>query len=356
MLRERLFSPRRVGTLGTLALGAAVAFSGCGGNANPDGVYPTGTRLPTASPTETFTPTPRPTIEIIPTPSPTEAPTPTPRPTADPNNKCDPRLVPDARVNVEPTQELPKDFVLHVPILEYHLVDHLSGGIAQISLAPAMSSLVVTPENFRAQMQLLHDNGWTTITMAQLAKDWVNRITPTDKTFVPTFDDGYEDGWLVAQILKEIDPEYVGTFYPISAYTDSSTHLSSWQIFVMTEMGMDFGNHSLNHSENTNRQTAGNEVFQAEAQLANWSGVWPSTIAYPFGSEGTYENAVTQCPLLIFAAIQQPHDKTNDRIPQAIEDNSHRLAEPRVKVWSWIPPGYLLCELNHLNQEITNKC
>lgn len=341
-----------------------IAIAGCGNSTapTPSSAYehsPSST--PTQAPTETIAPAPTetPTLEI--TPTPTLAPTPTQAPTADPNVKCDPRLVPDSQTIVPFNSELPKDFELHVPILEYHLIDTLSGGIAQTDNAAAMSSLVVTPENFRQQMKLLHENGWHTITMAGLAKAWVNR-TPLDaKTFVVTFDDGYRDGYVNAvPILAEFG--FVGTFYDVAGRSSGATlHpivngkpspiLTASELNEMTASGNDIGNHSFSHDGKKTKQQADSEIDKASEYIASVTGFWPATTAYPFGYASVYNDAVNKCGM-IFGLVQQPHDKPDDWIAQAIERYDNRLAIPRVKVYSSITKEFLLYELTHLNQQL----
>jgi peptidoglycan/xylan/chitin deacetylase (PgdA/CDA1 family) len=191
---------------------------------------------------------------------------------------------------------LPKDFELNVPILEYHLVDTRKDGIAQSSHKDAMASLVVSPETFKAQVKLLHDNGWKTITMAELAYKWVNRITVPDKTVVFTFDDGYNDGYYIAwPILK--DAGYNATFYDIANRSIGSTdypptngylppYLTASQLKELTIAGNDIGNHSFEHDESktTTSAAANKQVYDASKYFASVTGIWPSTMAYPFGS------------------------------------------------------------------------
>jgi peptidoglycan/xylan/chitin deacetylase (PgdA/CDA1 family) len=353
--------PKKV-QLGLSGILLAASVYGCGEEATTTKPISTGTpllpiateNLPTTTPKPTWPPGP-----LIPVPT-YAGPTLEPIPTADPNIKCDPRLVPDTKTNTPFNAELPRDFALHVPILEYHLIDTLKSGIAQTDRARAMSSLVVSPENFHQQMKILHDAGWHTITMAELAKAWVTRTLLPNKTFVVTFDDGYRDGYINAlPILEEFG--FVGTFYDITGRTaDATLHpplsgnptwLTADELYDMTEKGNDIGNHSESHSSDTTKATAGNQVYDASQYIAAVTGIWPATMAYPFGNRYTYQDAVTKCQSLIFALIQQP----DQNVPAAIEDYAHRLNVPRIKIWSWVTPNGVLYMLTHLNKPIADN-
>lgn len=343
--------PKKVRAVASAAF-LATALSGCSGNVAPE---PSSTYSPIPSPTETATPeSTYPPIEPAQTfPYPTTEPV----PTADPKIPCDPRLVPDAKTVVPFNSELPKDFVLYVPVLEYHLIDTLKGGVAQTDGIKSGSSLVVSPAIFRAQMELLHKNGWHTITMAELAKAWVTRTAVPKKTFVITFDDGHRDGIENADpILKNLG--YVATFYDITGRTYDAAHktgnpaqLSNADLFTLTQEGNDIGNHSVHHLQAATRSTAKGEVYNASIYIAADTGIWPSSMAYPFGSEGTYEPELAQCPSLIFGLVQQP----NPNVPAAFESYANRRSVPRIKIYPSTSPARLLYMLNHLNQDIAPK-
>jgi peptidoglycan/xylan/chitin deacetylase (PgdA/CDA1 family) len=234
--------------------------------------------------------------------------------------------------------------------LEYHLIDKLKDGKAETDGVAAMSSLVVSPETFDAQMKILHDNGWQTITMAELANYLLQGKTPPDKTFVITFDDGYEDGFINAlPILQKYG--YVATFYVITNRTGNASNLTSLQLYQLTQLQNDIGNHSANHTDSTTDATADNEIDSADENIAADAGAWPSTAAYPFGDRYTYEEVVARCITLVMAVIQQP----NSNVPEALENKNNRLAVPRIKIWSWVNPDYLLYMLNHLNQNLADN-
>lgn len=78
-----------------------------------------------------------------------------------------------------------------VPILMYH---HIS---------PAPGLVTCSPDNFRAQMQWLAEQGWKTLSLAEFSAGLGSGKWPS-KSVLLTFDDGYLDNWVYAYpVLKE---------------------------------------------------------------------------------------------------------------------------------------------------------
>lgn len=77
-----------------------------------------------------------------------------------------------------------------LPVLMYH---HVS---------PKPGLVTCSPENFRAQMQWLADNGWRTLSTAAFAEALASGEIPK-KSVLVTFDDGYLDNWVYAHPVLE---------------------------------------------------------------------------------------------------------------------------------------------------------
>src|SRR5512138_2182868 len=77
-----------------------------------------------------------------------------------------------------------------VPILCYHHI---------IDVLPRHSELFVTTENFKAQMKILSDSGYHTITPDQLYDYLVSGAPLPEKPVMITFDDNDEDGFSIAK-------------------------------------------------------------------------------------------------------------------------------------------------------------
>ncbi len=78
-----------------------------------------------------------------------------------------------------------------LPVLMYH---HIS---------PKPGLVTCSPDNFRAHMQWLADNGWKTLSTDEFAQALASGQVPK-KSVLVTFDDGYLDNWVYAHpVLKE---------------------------------------------------------------------------------------------------------------------------------------------------------
>jgi peptidoglycan/xylan/chitin deacetylase (PgdA/CDA1 family) len=84
-----------------------------------------------------------------------------------------------------------------VPILEYHVIGVPPPG------AP-LGGLYVTPNDLRAQMAWLARNGWHSVGLGAVARNWKNGSPLPRKPIVLSFDDGYPGDWRYAlPILHE---------------------------------------------------------------------------------------------------------------------------------------------------------
>jgi len=296
----------------------AAILSGCSGNVAPE---PSSTYSPFPISTEKPDPT-YPPMEPVPT---VVYPTLTPKPTADPNIKCDPRLVPDATPVAAVTNEPSKSFTLHVPVLEYH---RIAGPKAK-----GKADLKVPPATFDAQMKIMSQNGWHTITLAELGYDLEHEITPDPKTFVLTFDDGYNDNENILPILQRYGD--VGTFFVITGRSGGS-FLRPDQIKALAAAGNEIASHTVDHVSITSGK-ADYEVDKSAEDIAKITGKWPSTFAYPFGSENSYaRKAVSRCTQMRMAVTTvQAVGETWDK----------RFEVPRLKVLPGTSPKTLLKEL-----------
>lgn len=170
---------------------------------------------------------------------------------------------------------------LHIPIFIYH------------SVRPAFPTQTanqrlysITPATFEQQLQFLHDNGFTVISMDQLAVDVQNATTSgVAKPVVLTFDDGWENQYKYAfPLLKKY--HYTGTFYIFTNPIGKSKNFLTWQqIAEMNTAGMTIGSHTLSHpylSKITPDQLHA-EVFNSKQILETHLGKPITNFASPFG-------------------------------------------------------------------------
>jgi peptidoglycan/xylan/chitin deacetylase (PgdA/CDA1 family) len=168
--------------------------------------------------------------------------------------------------------------VYQVPVLMYHRVVPLAeaGGL--------QNGLIVPPETFTAQLKALFDAGWHSITMATLADRMAQDSTIPPKTFVLTFDDGWEDGYIYAfPIMRQFG--FVGTFFVISSRIDTKDSLSTQEMRTLEAAGNEIGNHTENHVSlsTVTMSRVKDEVENASEAIARAVGHRPVSLSYPMG-------------------------------------------------------------------------
>jgi peptidoglycan/xylan/chitin deacetylase (PgdA/CDA1 family) len=193
--------------------------------------------------TATLTPTHRPSA----TPTPTR--TAIAQPTATPESAP---LEPTAVLTPIPLAPPVPDGVARiadVPILMYHY----------ISASPSVGDrirygLSVPPEMFEAQLRLLQDNGFTTVTLREVYEYLASGTPLPENPIVLTFDDGYVDNYTNAFPLLQ---KYgmIGTFFVLTGPADDGepTYLTWDMIQEMSNAGMDIQLHSREHLDMRNR-------------------------------------------------------------------------------------------------------
>lgn len=304
-----------------------------------------------------------------PTPSPATAAPPSPRfPSADTYpliNGCLPSSVRWAAPVTSPNVARAGSFELQVPILMYHRIVPLA------QAGDSIRGLVVPPDVFSAQLDALRGAGWHTITMAQLATDLQAHVKPSPRTFVVTIDDGWDDGYTYALPILA-SHGFVATYFVIAGRIDMPGFLSSPHLKALIAAGDEIGDHTMDHADLA-RQTAGKlkyEIDAAAARIAQVTGHWPESLAYPSGAVDTAAAAaVAACGEMRTAVIEGPPRATGSAAPSAssapaavsavlpaaapvmmppvYETWANRWTIPRLRVSPGTMPAYLLAELSH---------
>jgi peptidoglycan/xylan/chitin deacetylase (PgdA/CDA1 family) len=245
-----------------------------------------------ASPTYTFTPLPpatdTPTVApATPTPTRTSPPTVTPIPTVtmEPTVTETPApLEPTAVLTPIPFGPPAPDGVARradAPILMYHYISESPSAKDRIRYG-----LSVPPEIFEAQLKLLQDNGYTTITLRDLYNHLAIGTPLPDNPIILTFDDGYVDNYTNAfPILQKYG--MIGTFFVLTGPADEGdpTYLTWDMIQEMSNSGMDIQLHSRAHLDMRNRAYDW-LVFQivgGRQSIEGHTGKPVNFIAYPSG-------------------------------------------------------------------------
>lgn len=246
--------------------------------------------LPTITASAT-PPSPTPTVE------PTNTPTTPPLPTETPIAPV--QFLPDL-INEVPATPIPLptpstdgDFFERVPILMYHYTSDPPANADKYRL-----DLSVTPANLREQLEWLHENGYTTISLYQLASALANVATLPEKSVILTFDDGHRDNYENAfPLLQEFG--MTATFFIITDLPDEwNEQYMTWpMIQEMAAAGMDMEIHTRSHPDLRERDAdyLADQIGYAQDRLAAETQKTPRFLAYPGGA---YDDAT-------IAAVQQ---------------------------------------------------
>ncbi|RMG98577.1 MAG: polysaccharide deacetylase family protein, partial [Chloroflexi bacterium] len=191
--------------------------------------------------------------------------------------------------NLLPTPIGPYSWTLKVPILMYHY----------ISVPPADADiyrydLSVEPDNFRAQMAYLAENGYTTIDLYDLSLAITNKKELPPKPVILTFDDGYRDNYENAfPVLQEFGLK--GTFFVVTEFVDRGLEAyMTWPMLEeMAAAGQRIEPHSKTHADlrNRDRDFLIWEILGSQETIAAHIGYTPRYFAYP---GGRYDDAVIQ--------------------------------------------------------------
>ncbi len=194
--------------------------------------------------------------------TPTSEPTSTAVSTATPTPRLKPGWV---RVPAGPVQ---------VPILMYH---HISDKINTRYALPVAT--------FRAQMAYLHEQGYQTVSVAELAAVIRAGGVLPEKAVVITFDDGYLDTYANAFPIME-EYGFTGTVYIITSTLEEGLtygYMQKPELQALVKAGWEIGSHSVTHTNlKETKLGPGNEMRKSKAVLEKLLDVPVRTFSYPY--------------------------------------------------------------------------
>jgi len=125
------------------------------------------------------------------------------------------------------------------PVLMYHAVGPEEG-------ADWPKTLIMKPELFEAHLRYLKEQGYTIVTVAELAE----RLTmgeSVDKYVALSFDDGYKNNYsVVLPLLQKYDAK--GSFFVINRDIGDELHMNEQEIKGLIAAGMELGSHTYSHN------------------------------------------------------------------------------------------------------------
>ncbi|MBX9735523.1 MAG: polysaccharide deacetylase family protein [Phycisphaerales bacterium] len=176
-------------------------------------------------------------------------------------------------------QVLPGRAIAEVPILMYHRVDALPSDATRM-----YRRMTVSPDELRQHARWLRDEGFNTISFAQLDQYFRGEFTLPDKPIILSFDDAFDEHYLVvAPILTRfhlsatffIHTDWIGQYNCLT--WDQTRHLAS--------AGFEIGSHTRTHPvlPALDDRSLRSELRESRSEIARQLGVSPMIVAYPFG-------------------------------------------------------------------------
>lgn len=189
---------------------------------------------------------------------------------------------------------------IKLPVLMYHQV---------LDLPSKLGKYVVSPQELEADLRLLRELGYETVTVSELIAYCSGEGSLPKKPIMLTFDDGYQTDYKnVFPLLRQYNMKAV--FSVVGAYTErystegidkhiNYAHLSWDEISEMQKSGhCEFLNHSYNlhsldgrhgclkasgESDSDYRALIHDDITHAQRLLAEKLGKAPPTFTYPYG-------------------------------------------------------------------------
>jgi peptidoglycan/xylan/chitin deacetylase (PgdA/CDA1 family) len=211
-------------------------------------------------------------------------------------------------------------------ILMYHRIADRVAGVAP----PTMN---VTPDAFRRQMTGLLDRGFKPRRLRQLIEEGARGIATESKTFVVTFDDGFEGvyryAWPILKELKVPATVFLPTAYldsphafPFDDWTAAGTEMvptDTWRpltrqqcLAMMEDDRLELGAHSHTHNDNSDcpLEFERDLALNSEA-LRSQLGIENPSFAFPYGRATSEMMKVVRdsgfvCALTTFGAPVNP--------------------------------------------------
>ncbi len=205
----------------------------------------------------------------------TQSPTPKSKPGVIPTNTLVPAINPDV---LQPPSYAGYE---RLPSFTYHHVD-----------PKLKNSIAITPATFEAQLKVLKDGGYHTITARQLAEHNAGGPPLPDKPVMITFDDGWKNQFqFAAPLLKKYG--YVATYFVNPQLIGrGGAYMTRDMLVALAADGNDIESHTWTHQALIRRGTENQLDFQrrimrqmtlSDAWIAKVIGKRPVALCYPFG-------------------------------------------------------------------------
>lgn len=211
------------------------------------------------------------------------------------------------------------------PILMYHYVADTPP-----PKGPYADGLTVRTDDFRAEMQYLVDNGYETVSLADLYLAMAGMQDLPAKPVALTFDDGGLDNYEVAfPILQEHG--LVGTFFVITKTVGGDGQMTWDHLREMAAAGMSIQSHTVSHPDLRGVPAARLESELADSSQAIADGVGERSyvLSYPAGA---YNGTVIEATKAAGYVMAVTTDQGAEGQPSAVYELTRR------RVQAHLPP------------------
>lgn len=175
--------------------------------------------------------------------------------------------------------------ILRVPILMYHSISRSE----EKGIHPYYQT-VTSPEIFADHIRGLHDCGYRTSSLGEIATQMRTADGNLEKTVVITFDDGYQDFHRAAfPVLSQYG--YSATVFLPTAYIGedgrkfNGRDCLNWsEVRELAKAGVEFGSHTVTHPQlwNVSRETIRREIGESKAAIEQNLGKAVKSFSYPY--------------------------------------------------------------------------
>ncbi|MBT2759577.1 polysaccharide deacetylase family protein [Mesobacillus foraminis] len=163
-----------------------------------------------------------------------------------------------------------------IPVLLYHVVkpDPDPSNPWQFSVS-----------EFEKHMAYLKENGYRTLTMKQYFNILDKKAAMPEKPILLTFDDNSSDFYqYVYPILQQYGMK--ATQFTVSDWVNGGWNMTSEEMLIIKENGVDIQNHSVSHPflANLSKEQQYEEINFATSALKELTGKTTDVFAYPYGN------------------------------------------------------------------------
>jgi peptidoglycan/xylan/chitin deacetylase (PgdA/CDA1 family) len=205
-----------------------------------------------------------------------------------------------------------------IPILMYHSVEAAPEGAG-------LRGLWLPADQFRAQVEMLREEGFHAITMRDAQAYWRGERRIPEKPIVLTFDDGYRSDAAVAEpVLREAN--WPGVLYLTAAQlkTPGPTGISKAQVRGLIAAGWELGGHTMEHPRlpGLDAERLRYEIAGSKRMFERAFGVPVSSFCYPAGK---YDDRVV-------AAVRKAGYSTATTVDQGLARPGDPLLLRRIRI------------------------